>query len=152
MFHRALALYEPGDRILPGNWGRLIAGIGPAHTSYFREYLLERIRQAEFSALPSRMRSVFAFETFGAAEMFAHQPGQPIYTYRVEIANPEASRHRADITWLDILNIYRTFDGAEEWARHYWRGDEREPGRWEVLAESELVVLERLTPVVTNGH
>ena len=150
MFHRAIALYEPGDRILPGNWGRVVAGIGPSHPSFFREYLLERIRQAEFQALPSRMASAFAFDALAAAEAFVHQAGQPIYSYRVELASADAPLHRADITWLDVLDAYRTFGGVEEWARHYWRGDERQPGRLEVIAQSELIVLERLTPVVAN--
>lgn len=154
LFHRSNALYEPGNRILPGNWGRLIQGIGPQHQHFFREYLWERVRQEpEFAELPSRMRAAFAFEDGGYAEQFVQQPDIPTYTYLVRVADPKAVTHRADMTWLatDLIAQYRTFEGVEKCARHYWAGDDRAGTSWELLVAGELEIIQRLTPIMTNG-
>lgn len=153
LFHRSNALYEPSDRILAGNWGRLIQGIGPTHQHFYREYLWERIRELEFPALPSRMRAAFAFEDGGFADQFVQNPTIPTYTYLVRIPDPKAAVHRADMTWLDpdLINQYRTFQGVEQCARHYWAGDDRAGTAWEWLIAGELEIMQRLTPIMTNG-
>src|SRR2546427_7334684 len=72
-YHCTIGLLGPGDRIRPGNWGRVIQGIGPAHTLFFREYLWERVRRDEFPEKPSRMRAAFAFATHAAAQAYKTQ-------------------------------------------------------------------------------
>jgi len=151
VFHCASQLYRPGDRVVPGNWGRLIFGRGPDHPHFYREYLFERIRQAEFADRPSRMQAAFAHRSVDDATGYC-QPGE--YVYAVEVTTPEAPSHLADMRWLTIIRGYRSFDGIEDVARHYWSGDEPEgdPNGWELVTYSELVVLRRITPIPENGQ
>lgn len=148
MYHVAAALYEPGDRILPGNWGRLVLGGGPNHTFFYREALLELIRRQEFAEQPSRLRCVFAFEDLQRAAAF--RSGH--FVYRVEPADPHANRHRVDMTWLDAVNETHSVAGALNCFRRYWRGEANMgpgivgPG-WEFLVEGEFVVMQRITRV-----
>jgi hypothetical protein len=51
-YHRTQPLYEPGDRILPGMWGRLVLGTGPAHSSFCREMVWEMVRCAVSARCP----------------------------------------------------------------------------------------------------
>lgn len=158
LFHRASPLYEPGDQILPGNWGRLVLGSGPQHSLYFREYVLERVRQTLYQSKPSRLRACFAFETIEAAERFSFGMPLPtllpIYTYATRIVDEGAPTHRGDASRLetDLINRYRTFDGVDACARHYWEGVERLPGNFEVVIGGALEIVQRLTPIQENGH
>lgn len=70
LYHRDQALFRRGDRIPPGTWGRTVLGFGGRHDFFFREYLFETIRKAEFPDLPSRLTSAFAFEDAGFAQQF----------------------------------------------------------------------------------
>ena len=153
-YHCSLQLLQPGDRIRPGNWGRIVQGIGPAHTLFFREYLWERVRRVEFSDKPSRMRAAFAFASHAAAQNYkANEQGKNMdQIYSVRPVSAEDKQHRADMSWLDVVRQYHTFDGAEECARRYWRGDERDPNSIELLVEGDLEVLDRLTPIGENGR
>ena len=151
LYHRSNALYVPGDRILPGNWGRIVLGIGATHPHFFREYLWERLRQSEFPKLPSRMAAAFAFQEFARAESFVQNAGWPTYTYIVTMADVALPKHRADIGWWDIVAGYHAFHSAEGCARHYWKGDEQSASGWEWLTAGELIVTQRLTPVPSNG-
>lgn len=154
LFHRANALYEPGDQIPPGNWGRLVLGIGPAHPLYFREYLWERIRRAEFPTKPSRMRACFAFEAVEAADKFVQNRDWPTYTYAVRLTDATLPLHRGDTSWLEpsLIQEFRTFEGVEGCARHYWNSDERSSGQFEIVVSGALEVVQRLTPIRENGH
>lgn len=151
LFHRSNALYEQGDRILPGNWGRLVQGIGPNHNYFYREYLWERLRQTEFEGLPSRMRAAYAFEDAEYAGTFVQESNWPTYTYLVRPRDADVRAHRADMTWLEAVRDYRTFDGVEGCARHYWAGDDRASGAWEWLIAGELEILQRLTAIMVDG-
>jgi hypothetical protein len=153
-YHCSLALLHPGDRVRPGNWGRIIQGIGPAHSHFFREYLWERVRRDEFPDKPSRMLSAFAFTNLAAAQNYrAQEQGKNMdHIYSVRPANVEAKQQRADMSWLAVVHQYHTFDGAEECARRYWRGDDRDPNAIELLVEGELEIIDRLTPIGENGR
>ena len=142
LYHRSNALYAPGDRILPGNWGRLVLGIGGVHPHFFRERLWERIRQSNYPDLPSRMTTAYAFEHLARAERF----GQA-YTYLVAIADPSLPSHRADMGWVDLADASHDFDVIEPMVHHYWSGVELSPDGWEWLTTSEVVVRQRLTPI-----
>ena len=150
MCHRSQRLYLPGERVPIGSWGHTILGIGPAHNFYFREYLFEKIRQAEFNDKPSRMDSVFAFVN----QQFAlnWQRGQE-NTYAVHLSDPTGNIHRGDMSWLDQLYQCRTFEAAEYCARRYWKGEQRQPDALEIVAASDLIVEERIFPVdITDGR
>lgn len=149
LYHRTQVLYKPGDVITAGNWGRLILGTGPNHNRFYAEYLLERIRSEEFASTPSRIHSAFAFED--AQFAMAWNRGPQEYVYAVRVADTNAPQHRGNMDWIDAMNGYRSFEGVEECARHYWRGDDRNPQTWEVIATSGLVVMDRLTRIPENG-
>jgi len=149
-FHRNKALFGPNDHIQAGNWGRVVLGMGPGHPFYLREYVFERIREHEFSALPSRLRSAFGFPNIESAATY--NPTENLY--QVSPSDPEAVVHETDYSWVntDVFNQFRTFDGVEACARHYWQGDERTPNTREVLTESDLIVHVRLNALPENGH
>jgi hypothetical protein len=147
LYHRSGLLYRAGDRIQPGNWGRVILGAGPPHNRFYAEYLLDRVR-SEFSEKPSRMEACFAFENFDAARAWSRGPAE--YVYAVRLADSASPRHRGDMDWIDALPLYRTFDGVEECARRYWAGHERGM-KWEIVVAGELVVVDRLTAIAENG-
>lgn len=147
-FHKSPLLYEPGDRILPGHWGRLVLGTGPNHSRFYFEYIWERIREAEFQDLPSRLRSAFVFTTPEAAVGFDR--GVPEFTYTVALAEG-ARTHQADMSWIEAVKHRRSLDGVDECARHYWRGDIVNPQELEIVVEGELIVQARLTPIPENG-
>jgi hypothetical protein len=152
LFHRSNALYSVGDRILPGNWGRLVFGIGVSHTHFFREYVWEHARVEGHAALPSRMNASFAFESAERAELFVLNDW-PTYTYAVAVADPGVPHHRADTSWLDmsVFNQLHSFEAMGRLAHHYWSGDERSGNEWEWLFAGELSVRQRLTPILDDG-
>jgi hypothetical protein len=150
LYHRTQGLYRSGDLILAGNWGRLILGIGPAHNRFYAEYLLDRIRLDEFPSAPSRLVCAFAFEDAQYTMEWRGQP--PGYVYAVRLADPTAPQHRGNMDWIDAMNEYRSFEGVEECARHYWRGDDRDPQAWEVATIGGFVVEDRLTRIPENGE
>ena len=151
LYHRSNALYAPGDRIMPGNWGRLVLGIGASHPSFFREHLWERMRQSHYPDLPSRMTAGYAFEQVSRAERFTQNPAWQTYTYLVAIADPSLPTHRADMGWVDLVVGYHEFEAVERVVHHYWAGDEQSPDGWEWLTAGELLVRQRLTAIPSNG-
>lgn len=151
LYHRSPALYGKGDRVPPGNWGRMILGVGPRHNCFYREYLLEHIRATEFPDKPSRMKAAFAFENCGFAQSWNRGTNVAEYVFAVKLADPEAPLHRGDMNWIDAMGDFHSFSGVEECARHYWRGDERHPDTWEFVTAGELIVVDRLTAITENG-
>jgi hypothetical protein len=155
LYHVNQGVFEPGDVIAPGNWGRLVLGFGLRDhgnnaINFLFEYLFQRIRDAEFADKPSRLRSAFAYESFALAEEKARPMQQVVYL--VEAADPQSRIHRADVSWFDVLYEYRTFEGVEGVARQYWQGVERLPDHWEVVIEGGVIVKDRLTRFPENGH
>jgi hypothetical protein len=117
-FHFNSTPLAPGSVILPGNWGRIIRLTGSRHPEWNREQILERIRQAEFSALPSRFESVFFFSSKAAADKYRVMPGSALLVmYKVELLDPSAPQHEAD--WKGT----GPYEDDGKWARRYWSGD-----------------------------
>ena len=138
-FWRGALWLAPGEVVPPGNWGRVVLGYGMRHNLFYREYVYERIRAAEFAAMPSRMRSAFAFCDEAVAGAF-NQPNAPLL-YRVQLV-PGANAAKVDMQWLDV--VPHTFDEADDCARHYWGGNETPQPQWEVLSEAGFTVVDRL--------
>ncbi len=152
LYHRTAGLYGRGDRIHGGNWGRIILGVGPSHPAFYREYLLERIRQAGFPDKPSRMQAVFAFATFGFARDWTRPQAVPEYVYAVRLTEPDGPQHRGDMSWVDMLPQFRSFEAVDRCVRRYWSGDDRDPQQIEIVASCDLIVEDRLTPIAENGY
>lgn len=152
-YHRSQLLYEKGETIQPGNWGRVIQGAGPIHNRFYPEYVLEKIRQAEFTEKPSRMSSCFVFEDFAQAQKWGRIVIQGIQEHVYAVAIPDGvSYHRGNVGWVDAMPLYRTFVGLDECVRNYWRGNDRTPDLWELLVAGPLTVVDRLDRLEENGH
>ena len=146
-FHFSSCLLEPGSIIRPGNWGRIVRLVGDRHPEWQREQILERVRAAEFSHLPSRWDAAFFFDNAAEAALYQSAAGarSVMVLYDVELVDPQATRHEAD--WKGT----GPYD-SDEWARRYWRGDVM-PGRGpaprpmcrEVLAVSPLRIIQQLS-------
>ena len=97
-FHFNSSLLGPGSIIRPGNWGRIVRLKGSQHPEWARECILERIRQTEFSHLPSRFDCVFLFGSFTEAEFYKASLGANalLVMYEVELTNPDVRQHEAD--------------------------------------------------------
>jgi hypothetical protein len=138
-------LLAAGDLVEPGNWGRMLRGIGARHNAFFRETLLEVVRLAVRPDAVSRLEAAFAFDDQTAADQFVRDDrgGQNIY---VVAASGNGTRH--DMAWLDVLANVHDPQMAERAARAYWLGDAApEPfaSRFEFLSPDALEVRERVT-------
>lgn len=139
------AIYSPGaeaevTRMFPEgltkHGQRYMAQMPPQERdwpSWATESFFEAVRRADFPDRPSRMQSVFGFESIDAARAFIgkHRAAQPcaIYRLRGEIA------HKANMSLLELCN----HPGAVtfELARSYWRGEPgSRPVLWELFAPS----------------
>lgn len=110
-------MLEPGSVIRPGNWGRIVRIVGTRHTEWQRETILERVRQAEFSTLPSRFDCSFVIDDLAEAQYYSARHGPISLLYQVTLIDEGASFHVAD--WKGT----GPYDDTLEWARRYWRGD-----------------------------
>jgi hypothetical protein len=155
IFHSSPVLLAPGSIVLPGNYGRIIRHVGPAHSHYNREMILEHVRAQHFDDKPSRLESCFACITVESARFYmntmAGKPGSlsaPVL-YEVEKVDPGAPDHRADFNVVQPLP--RRSETMEEIAHLYWRAAlwcdiAGHPGLRceEVVTTSPLRILRRL--------
>jgi hypothetical protein len=116
-FHATTCLLEAGSVIRPGNWGRIVRLVGPAHTEWQREESLERVRAAEFSKLPSRFDCAFVVDDLEEVQYYQSRFARLSVIYEVELIDHTASTHVAD--WKGT----GPYDDTLEWTRRYWRGD-----------------------------
>jgi hypothetical protein len=159
LYHRAELLYSRGDLILAGNFAKRVFGLGvPADTFlFFQEYVLEMVRKWEFCEKPSRLKSAFVFDNCDLASNWSrsgtdNQNAPKEYVYLVKLTDPNCKYHRGDLTWLkELLKKINTFDAMNELARQYWRSEQRELDRWEIVVDSDLIVEDRITPIPENG-
>src|SRR5262245_33355912 len=119
-------LLGSGSIILPGNWGRIIRRVGPAHNRWQREQLLEEVRMGQANAvqLPSRLDSTFACTSEEGIRFYDQVQNRggniPSVLYEVEKINPDAAEHRTDYN-LAILTPGGMSE--REAAERYWLGD-----------------------------
>src|SRR5438132_3364821 len=82
----------PEELVQPGNWGKVVFAYGIRHNLFYREYVYERIRAAEFAAMPSRMQSAFAFRDEAVARAFVNDRAPLLYRVR-----PPVGAHTAPL-------------------------------------------------------
>jgi hypothetical protein len=109
------------------------------------EVFFEAVRRADFPRLPSRMQSVFGFESVDEAKAFVggFRAGQPCAIYRVqgEIA------HKANMSLLQVGALPGAV--AFSLARAYWQGEQGpRPALWELLLDPPVEFTELVEPVV----
>ena len=158
-FHLAPIRLGAGSTILPGNWGRLLRAWGTRHVFGVREQVLESIRMAAFSHLPSRYNCCFVWQTRGEAELnrrevtgFSHN-----VLYRVRLTKPEIPVFIADSMCATALHEHPL---VKAFAYTYWSGSRAgvvtpvegsvhhvEPPIWEGLTRSPVVIEECLDPL-----
>lgn len=139
LFHASGLLYDVGDIIQPGNWGRVVLGAGTAHPLYFRELLFEEVRLQLAPAKPSRLRSLFALQT--QQELATYQQANQVrHGYRIEIPDDTAT-HLADLAIFDRLFIPNGHNHVKQALTDYWQGVEG--ASMELLAETPGEVVER---------
>ena len=134
-----------GEVIEPGHFGALhaadTAAQQPADPN--GEHLRERIRLAEFSLKPSRMRSIFVWETLADARDFRDpfRPGSAIY--RVTFTNPAAPAHRVCATSFAMPRprAGETMIRPEFLARQFWAYPPLTSENNEVFAESSVTIV-----------
>ena len=140
LFHASGLLYEVGDVIHPGNWGRVILGAGAAHQFYFREFLFEEVRLQLAPDAPSRLRSLFGLRTIEALQAYQQTTGLR-HGYRIELSD-EANIHMADLAIFDRLFVPNGYEFAKQALTDYWQGTDGPV--MEIFAETTGRVLERL--------
>lgn len=111
---------SPGQVIEPGNWGRILLGIGPAHSLYKREMLFENARATNFPDLPSRLASSFLWGRLEEAKWYVKAVHNNDHVYEVE--------------WDDSLPTHRGFHlcipphpnfTPEQTVHLYWEANHR---------------------------
>jgi len=119
-FHLAPILLAPGSTILPGNWGRIKRMYPRLDGVLFREYVIEQVRQREFSSKPSRLDCVFGFADVQTAMQFKATAGgfEHSVLYRVSTEADSTSIHYANHNFPGPGG--GALDGIEELARKYW--------------------------------
>ena len=137
LFYRTASLYRGGDRIHPGNWGRVILATGGAHNLFLRECLFEHLRATEFPERPSRLSAAFAFENLA----FAQNWNRGVLAERVYpvTAEPDVLTFRGDMSLLDFVAA-RSYVDTVDRIRRYWTGEILSPEQAEVLVAGDLIV------------
>lgn len=102
------------------------------------ELVWEMVRRAEFADRPSRMTSIFAWETLEDAQAF--QARNRSFSQTLIYVVRGVSRHRAN---MPLLGAFAGAGGSGiQDARAYWRGDRgRAPELWEHLLEPPVTVI-----------
>lgn len=107
-----------------------------------KEQHFERLREREFSALPSRRRCMFLLDREAAPAAFAAKYAFPAsrHLLGIEPVAGESTLFRADMGALDMPRL--PAEDVEARARSYWAGasDDHDPLKIEVLLEGAFVV------------
>jgi hypothetical protein len=142
-FHVNAAGFSVGHVIEPGHFGQLHAQDSAEEQLADRngERLRERIREAEFSGKPSRMRSVFVWETLDDARTFRGRHRQGCAIYRVAFTNPAAEPHRVCAGSFFMPTPEENMVQPERLARLFWESPSVRSANNEVFAESAVTIV-----------
>jgi len=94
---------------------------------YLTEYKLETIRMTHFPQYPSRLESIFLFESEEKAMMY--KKIHPEHVYNRELKKVKSNGHYIfsihDLSWIDFLNLQLSKDEEtfENVSRSYWSGE-----------------------------
>ena len=128
--------------ILPGNFGRILAlyRMSDVNALFYRERILEEIRQAGFPEKPRRLSSAFCLEAIQEAQYFRDQVAGRLHViYQVELVDPNCRQHRGDYNKVAPPSSALA-SLMENAAREYWQGAVIEHA--EIVAESALRVVQ----------
>lgn len=134
----ALAAYYPAGFAHHGRHyctQHLHEGDGDDLWDFACEAIFELVRVRRFPARPSRLQSIFCFESRAAVERFLDDFGGEPYTVW-EVAADRG--FRADMNLVDAVDFAHGCYRAD----HYWRGETfHDDPLWEVLVEPPVEVV-----------
>lgn len=150
LFYASGLWYERGDLIQPGSWGRVVRGMGTAHTWFATEMFVEHVRQVEFPRSASRMHSLMASDCVETARQWLDSTR--FHIYKIEVTTDPTV---ADVGWLNRVTVNHTVHGAVrahslvdvlDCIRSYWSGHKCPDGSpMEYLVPGPGRVAERLS-------
>ncbi len=135
-----------GSIIEPGTWGRIVR-MSPMHNWALLEAVFENARLKDFPALPSRLESLFLFETEAQARQFQLQAQRPYdLVYEVELLDENAPKCVVDVALISptangqLLPI----EQLESQASVYWASSQNTCVIPEILTMSSAKIIRRL--------
>lgn len=116
------------------------SSIVESHFKIIREYEFERVRASEFPDLPSRMRCLWMTDK----SLISHwnQRLDDRENKRLLRVSAHGKIHRANEGFLPVE--VKPMAELQELARAYWRGEDHEKGKFELLLEGSMTILEVL--------
>lgn len=125
-FHLCATSLAPGSIIEPGNFGRIVGLFGFKHQLFNREATLEEVRQQVAPAAPSRMKSVFAFQSQRDAELFRFREFQGFAItrlYAIEPVEPATPIFYAPLLAIEGWQPNNANAAAAYWTQGHKAGD-----------------------------
>lgn len=147
-FHLSSTLLEPGSRIAPGNFGRMLGRhpypLTELDQNLVRELIFEYVRHAKFPDKVSRWQAAFVCPSRDGIE-FLRKSRMWDVIYRVEY--DETKPRHFSTMGPALLNptgllVHSMMAQAESYWRTNW--EHEEPTLSEVMTLSPLTILERL--------
>ncbi|WP_337970319.1 DUF2441 domain-containing protein [Virgibacillus salexigens] len=144
-FHATNKKMINGELIIP-KYGRAIShqqNLNNAHlrAQYNKEMIFEEVRKESYSAMPSRLDSIYFVEGLENARKYAIEKG---YKYIYSVTFLTSCRIlTADMSWLDISNKQLKKDDIVEIAHNYFSGKNSENCFWEYLSNGKVSVHEK---------
>ena len=129
LLHVTSDLYQRGEVIEPGRWGRTVKSMWP-HNVYMprdtaRQVLVETALETSRICLaphaPSRLHCVYAWESLVDAETFRDRHRIDGLIYAVEPVRPDIAVHRGDLDflwWRQIAGLPLEYISAD--SIRYW--------------------------------
>lgn len=125
LFHVCPTWLRSGSIIRGGNYGRIVTNNGVSSPHWYRESVLENVRQADYASKPSRMSSAFVCEDIEVARFFQQTQCANGLIYEVETVNDHDSLnwHAADFNYVQELPNLKL--NIIDVAHLYWKGTQR---------------------------
>jgi hypothetical protein len=145
-FHVCPLLLEAGSIIKPGNWGRVIATYhtdrAPWHIAV-RELCYENVRLNRCPENPSRLNSVFLFDSHAQAFNHIQINDDNGLIYEVELIEEDARLFHGDMALTNIFpaDTVRGIPFYTAQAEQYWQGLQNISGSSEFLTQSPIRIL-----------
>lgn len=125
-FHLCVTSLAPGSIIEPGNFGRIVGLFGFKHQLFNREATLEEVRRQVAPEAPSRMQSVFAFQSQREAELFRFREFQGFAItrlYEIEPVDPASPIFFAPLIAIEAWQPNNTNAAAIYWGQGFKAGE-----------------------------
>lgn len=136
-----------GSVVEPGTWYKIVSN-SSGHSHALMEEVYERIRAESYPLRPSRQKSMYLFDDESIAAKFKNDNGwDHTDLYKVEITDPHAKQTKLNSDLVSIGNGSRlhTINELARKASTYWESANSECAKPEVLVESSIKIVEKVT-------